>query len=76
MTLKRICELAKRRLEDAGLPQQLSPLSPRSFRVMVITDLSMPRMLLEDVQYPTGHTEPRTTRLYKRLQEKVPRNIA
>ena len=36
MTSKRICELVKRRLKDAGLPSRLSP---HSFRVTAITDL-------------------------------------
>jgi integrase/recombinase XerD len=36
MTSKRICELVKRRLKDAGLPLRLSP---HSFRVTAITDL-------------------------------------
>ena len=36
MTTKRICELVKRRLKDAGLPLRLSP---HSFRVTAITDL-------------------------------------
>jgi integrase/recombinase XerD len=33
MTSKRICELVKRRLKDAGLPSRLSP---HSFRVYVV----------------------------------------
>jgi site-specific recombinase XerD len=36
MTSKRICELVKRRLKDAGLPSRLLP---QSFRVTAITDL-------------------------------------
>ena len=36
LTSKRICELVKRRLKDAGLPSRLSP---HSFRVTAITDL-------------------------------------
>jgi integrase/recombinase XerD len=36
MTSKRICELFKRRLKDAGLPEHLSP---HSFRATAITDL-------------------------------------
>ena len=39
MTSKRICELVKRRLKDAGLPSRLSP---HSFRVTAITDLLTP----------------------------------
>ena len=34
MTSKAICELVKRRLKDAGLPERLSP---HSFRVTAIT---------------------------------------
>ena len=47
MTSKRICELVKRRLKDAGLPERLSP---HSFRVTAITDLLSQGIPLEDVQ--------------------------
>jgi integrase/recombinase XerD len=72
MTSKRICELVKRRLKDAGLPLRLSP---HSFRVTAITDLLTQGVPLEDVQYLAGHAEPRTTGLYDRRQKKVTRNI-
>ncbi len=72
MTSKRICELVKRRLKDAGLPERLSP---HSFRVTAITDLLSQGIPLEDVQYLAGHAEPRTTGLYDRRQKKVTRNI-
>jgi integrase/recombinase XerD len=72
MTSKRICELVKRRLKDAGLPSRLSP---HSFRVTAITDLLTQGVPLEDVQYLAGHVEPRTTGLYDRRQKKVTRNI-
>ena len=72
LTSKRICELVKRRLKDAGLPSRLSP---RSFRVTAITDLLTQGVPLEDVQYLAGHAEPRTTGLYDRRQKKVTRNI-
>ena len=72
MTSKRICELVKRRLKDAGLPSRLSP---HSFRVTAITDLLTQGIPLEDVQYLAGHAEPRTTGLYDRRQKKVTRNI-
>jgi site-specific recombinase XerD len=69
---KRICELVKRRLIDAGLPSRLSP---HSFRVTAITDLLSQGVPLEDVQYLAGHAEPRTTGLYDRRQKRVTRNI-
>lgn len=72
LTSKRICELVKRRLRDAGLPSRLSP---HSFRVAAITDLLTQGVPLEDVQYLAGHAEPRTTGLYDRRQKKVTRNI-
>jgi integrase/recombinase XerD len=72
LTSKRICELVKRRLADAGLPARLSP---HSFRVAAITDLLTQGVPLEDVQYLAGHAEPRTTGLYDRRQKKVTRNI-
>ena len=53
MTSKRICELVKRRLKDAGLPERLSP---HSFRVTAITDLLSQGIPREDVQpkHPSG----------------------
>jgi integrase/recombinase XerD len=72
LTSKRICELVKRRLKDAGLPSRLSP---HSFRVAAITDLLTQGVPLEDVQHLAGHAEPRTTGLYDRRQKKVKRNI-
>jgi site-specific recombinase XerD len=72
LSSKIICELVKRRLKDAGLPNRLSP---HSFRVTAITDLLTQGIPLEDVQYLAGHAEPRTTGLYDRRQKKVTRNI-
>lgn len=72
MSSKRICELFKRRVKDAGLPEHLSP---HSFRVTAITDLLSQGIPLEDVQYLAGHAEPRTTGLYDRRQKQVTRNI-
>ena len=67
-----VCDLVKRRLKDAGLPNRLSP---HSFRVAAITDLLTQGVPLEDVQYLAGHAEPRTTGLYDRRQKRVTRNI-
>lgn len=72
LSSKRVCELVKRRLKDAGLPQRLSP---HSFRVAAITDLLSQGVPLEDVQYLAGHAEPRTTGLYDRRRKRVTRNI-
>jgi integrase/recombinase XerD len=72
MTSKRICELFKRRLKDAGLPEHLSP---HSFRVTAITDLLGLGIPREDAQYLAGHAEPRTTGLGDRRQKQVTRNI-
>ena len=72
LTTKRICELVKRRLKDAGLPSRLSP---HSFRVTAITSLLEQGVPMEDVQYLAGHAEPRTTTLYDRRKKKVTRNI-
>ena len=47
LTSKRICELVKRHLKDAGLPKRLSP---HSFRVMAITDLLTQGVPLDDGQ--------------------------
>jgi integrase/recombinase XerD len=65
LSSKRICELVKRRLKDAGLPSRLSP---HSFRVTAITSLLEQGVPMEDVQYLAGHAEPRTTTLYDRLE--------
>ena len=72
LTSKAICELVKRRLKDAGLPERLSP---HSFRVAAVTDLLTQGVPLEDVQYLAGHSEPRTTAIYDRRQKRVTRNI-
>lgn len=62
----------KRRLHQAGLPDQLSP---HSLRVTTVTDLLSQGVSLEDVQYLAGHADPRTTRLYDRRHRQVTRNI-
>lgn len=58
---------------DAGLPAR--QLSCHSFRATTITDLLTQGVPLEEVQYLTGHADPRTTRLYDRRQTQVTRNI-
>jgi integrase/recombinase XerD len=50
-----IGRMVKRRLKDAGLPVRLSP---HSFRVATITDLSEQGVALEDVQRLAGHAAP------------------
>ena len=67
-----VCRMMKRRLRDAGLPEQLSP---HSFRVTTITDLLGQGVPLEDVQRLAGHADPRTTRLYDRRDRKITRNV-
>jgi integrase/recombinase XerD len=69
---KAICEMVKRRLKAAKLPERLSR---HSFRVTAITDLLTQGVPLEDVQNLAGHRSPRTTELYDRRQKKVTRNI-
>jgi integrase/recombinase XerD len=64
--------MVKRRLKNAGLPTRLSP---HSFRVTGITELLSQEIPLEDLQYPAGHAEPRTTGIYDRRQKKVTQNI-
>ncbi len=72
MTAQDICLMVKRRLERAGLPGELSP---HSFRVATATDLLEQGVPVEDVQYLLGHSDPRTTRLYDRREQKVTRNL-
>jgi integrase/recombinase XerD len=67
-----VCRMMKRRLKDAGLPDNLSP---HSFRVTTITDLLEQGVPLEDVQRLAGHSDPRTTRLYDRRDRKITRNV-
>ena len=67
-----LCRMVKRRLKDAGLPTHLSP---HSFRVFTVTDLLSQGISLESVQYLAGHSDPRTTRLYDRRQQRVSRQI-
>ena len=64
--------MLKRRLKDAGLPIHYSP---HSLRVMAVTDLLDQGVSLDSVQFLAGHSDPRTTRLYDRRQQKVTRNL-
>jgi integrase/recombinase XerD len=64
--------MLKRRLKDVGLPTHYSP---HSLRVMCVTDLLNQGVSLESVQFLAGHSDPRTTRLYDRRQQKVTRNL-
>ncbi len=72
MTADDMGRMLKRRLQDAGLSERISP---HSFRVTTITDLLEQGVPLADVQYLAGHADPRTTRLYDRRQQRVTRNI-
>jgi integrase/recombinase XerD len=72
MTGVDLCRMVKRRLKDAGLPTHLSP---HSFRVFTVTDLLSQGVTLEEVQYLAGHSDPRTTRLYDRRQQRINRQI-
>ncbi len=67
-----LCRMVKRRLKEASLPSRLSP---HSFRVFTVTDLLNQGVPLEAVQFLAGHSDPRTTRLYDRRQQRVTRNI-
>jgi integrase/recombinase XerD len=64
--------MMKRRLKDAGLPDNLSP---HSFHVTTITDPLEQGVPLEDVQRLAGHADPRTSRLYDRRDKKFTRNV-
>ncbi len=72
MTSKAICELVKRRLKDAALPNRLSP---HSFRAAGVTDLLEQGIPFEEVQHLAGHANPQTTQIYDRRQRRVTRNI-
>ncbi|GAB5441364.1 MAG: tyrosine-type recombinase/integrase [Fuerstiella sp.] len=72
MTAADVRCMLKRRLKDAGLPTHYSP---HSLRVMAVTDLLNQGISLESVQFLAGHSDPRTTRLYDRRQQRVTRNL-
>ncbi|MCA9047668.1 MAG: tyrosine-type recombinase/integrase [Planctomycetaceae bacterium] len=72
MTAADVRCMLKRRLKDAELPTHYSP---HSLRVMAVTDLLNQGVSLESVQFLAGHSDPRTTRLYDRRQQKVTRNL-
>lgn len=72
MTGVDMCRMVKRRLKNASLPTHLSP---HSFRVFTVTDLLSQGVSLEEVQYLAGHSDPRTTRLYDRRQQRINRQI-
>jgi site-specific recombinase XerD len=72
MSANDLGKMFKRRLRDAGLSLRLSP---HSIRVCALTDLLQQGVPLADVQYLAGHSDPRTTRLYDRRQQRVTRNI-
>ena len=52
-----------------------TPVTPHSFRVMVVTDLLAQGVPIEDVQYLTGHPHPSATHVYDRSARRVTRNI-
>jgi site-specific recombinase XerD len=72
LTADDIGRMLKRRLRDAGLPLRFSP---HAFRVMVLTDILSQGISLADAQFLAGHSDPRTTQLYDRRQQRVTRNI-
>ena len=72
MTRNDIGRMIKRRIRQAGLPDDLTA---HSFRVATITDLLSQSVPLEDVQRLAGHADPRTTRLYDRRDRRITRNI-
>ena len=72
LTAHGVRRMLKRRLQEAGLPEIISP---HSFRVMVVTDLLGQDVPMEDVQYLAGHSNPQTTQIYDRRRRRVTRNI-
>ena len=72
MTAHGMRRMLKRRLQNAGLPEIITP---HSFRVMVVTDLLSQDVPMEDVQYLAGHSNPQTTQIYDRRRRRVTRNI-
>ena len=53
----------------------VTPYSPHSFRVMVVTDLLKQGAPLEEVAYLVGHGSVRTTKGYSRMEREVTRNL-
>ena len=64
--------MLKKRLDQAGLPTNLTP---HSFRVMVVTALLSQKVPVEEVQHLVGHSHPSTTQLYDRRRRRINRSI-
>lgn len=67
-----VLAMLKRRLRDAGLPEDFSC---HSCRKATATNLLEQGVELADVQHFLGHADPRTTKLYDQRQLNVTRNI-
>lgn len=67
-----LCGAYSKGAKACGLPEIFSP---HSFRVVVVTDLLKQKLVLEDVQYQSGHTYPRTMRIFDRRRRRASRNL-
>jgi site-specific recombinase XerD len=72
MTGNDIYKMMRRRAARAGIRAQISP---HSFRVAIATDLHDQGVPTDEIQMLLGHSDVRTTNLYKRNRRGVTRNL-
>jgi site-specific recombinase XerD len=72
MTGNDIYKMMRRHVEKAGIGVRVSP---HSFRVAIATDLHEQGVPTDEIQTLLGHSDVRTTNLYKRNRRGVTRNL-
>jgi site-specific recombinase XerD len=72
MTGNDIYRMLRRRAREAGLGARFSP---HSFRVAIATDLHEQGVPTDEIQTLLGHSDVRTTNLYKRNRRGITRNL-
>jgi site-specific recombinase XerD len=72
MTGNDIYKMMRRHAERAGIGPHVSP---HSFRVAIATDLHEQGVPTDEIQTLLGHSDVRTTNLYKRNRRGVTRNL-
>ena len=72
MTGNDIYKMMRRHAERAGIGVRVSP---HSFRVAIATDLHEQGVPTDEIQTLLGHSDVRTTNLYKRNRRGVTRNL-
>ena len=72
MTGNDVYKMMRRHAERAGISSRVSP---HSFRVAIATDLHEQGVPTDEIQTLLGHSDVRTTNLYKRNKRGVTRNL-